>query len=390
MADVSQRVWRSGPRKVKRAAWGYTVQINGKQERRFDGSWTRDDAQKALAARLLAHETVKAPKPPMTFGEAVTRYLGVKESDGKRSLHDDRLQLERLKTAFGAATPLAQLTAARISEYKEQRARSLTRRGTRISPATLNRELAALRHLLRLAAEEWQVIERAPLIRLAKEPQGRLRFLTEDEIARLLAACADETRRRQSPHLAAIVTIALNTGMRKSEILGLVWERVDFARGVLLLEMTKSGRRREVPMNQAVYEVLSDLPGEKERGPVFRKAGGTAWGNVRTAFTNACTAAKIDGFRFHDLRHTFASHMMMRGATIGELKDLLGHADVKMTMRYAHLSPAHRRAAVARLEGLADAPKPSGFSTTSAQGDKIEPASFVSTREAGVAQRQSN
>ena len=102
-----------------------------------------------------------------------------------------------------------------------------------------------------------------------------------------------------------------------------------------------------------------------------RKAGGGAWGNVRTAFSNACVAAKIEGFRFHDLRHTFASHMMMRGATIGELKDLLGHADVKMTMRYAHLSPAHRRAAVARLEGLASAPKPAQFSTTSAQDAKI-------------------
>ena len=255
MADVIQRVWRSGPSKVKRAAWGYTVQVNGKQERRFNAAWTKDDAQNELAKRLLAHETAAkaaaAPAPPITFGEAVTRYVRLKELKGRRSVHDDELQLERLKIGLGPDTPLAALTAGRISEYKEQRAHQLTRRGSRISPATLNRELAVLRHLLRLAAEEWQVIDRPPLIRLAKEPQGRLRFLTEAEIARLLAACDDETRRRQSPHLAAVVTMAVNTGMRKGELLGLVWERVDFSRGVLLLERTKSGRRREIPMNQA-------------------------------------------------------------------------------------------------------------------------------------------
>ena len=194
------------------------------------------------------------------------------------------------------------------------------------------------------------MLDKAPTIRLLKEPEGRLRFLTEDEIARLLAACP----RSKNPHLPAMVTVALNTGMRLGEIIGLAWERIAFSRGVILLERTKSGRRREVPMNEAVDAALAALPGEKANGRVFRKASGTEWGSIRTAFGNAVEEAKLDDFRFHDLRHTFASHiMMMRGAGLGDLTDILGHADVKMTMRYAHLSPAHKRAAVARLDGLA-------------------------------------
>src|SRR5215469_45511 len=110
---------------------------------------------------------------------------------------------------------------------------------------------------------------------MAKEPEGRLRFLSEEEAVRLLEAC----RTSQNPFLHAIVTLALHTGMRRGEILGLTWERVDFARGVIRLEETKSGRRREVPMNQAVYDALSALRGLKREGLVFRKRdGGGKWG----------------------------------------------------------------------------------------------------------------
>src|SRR5256712_12714280 len=132
----------------------------------------------------------------------------------------------------------------------------MSKLGRPVTPSTVNRELAILRHMLRLA-EEWGYILKVPNIRLSKEPEGRLRFLSEDEIERLLVACQD--RRRKSPYLLPIVTIALHTGMRKGEILGLTWQHVDFARAVLLLEQTKSGRRREVPMNRAVYDALQPL-----------------------------------------------------------------------------------------------------------------------------------
>jgi len=165
--------------------------------------------------------------------------------------------------------------------------------------------------------------------------------------------------------------------MRQGEILGLAWERVDFARGVLRLEQTKSGRRREIPMNQAVYDALSALQGPKTEGPVFRKRdGGGKWGSIRTAFEGACREAKIDDFRFHDLRHTCAIWLVMKGRSLKEVQEILGHREFTMTLRYAHLSPDRLRDAVATLEA---------FSTKSAHGAKIEAACGVNP-DAPVAQ----
>ena len=205
---------------------------------------------------------------------------------------------------------MTEITAQRIAQYDRDRVTQTSRLGRLVTASTVNRELAILRHMLRLA-EEWGYIAKVPKIRLSKEPEGRLRFLSEDEIERLLVACED--RRRKSPYLLPIVTIALNTGMRKREILGLTWEHVDFARGVLLLEQTKNGRRREVPMNRAVYDAFQPLyataraalqtpaPGKKAAEPaglVFRKRRGDAsWGSIRTAFEGACREAKIPDFR---------------------------------------------------------------------------------------------
>ena len=180
--------------------------------------------------------------------------------------------------------------------------------------------------------------------------------------------------------------------MRKGEILGLIWEHVDFARGVLLLEQTKNGRRREVPMNRAVYDALQPLyaaaraalptnaPGTKSAEPaglVFRKRHGDgSWGSIRTAFEGACREAKIPDFRFHDLRHTCASWLVMKGRSLKEVQELLGHREFTMTLRYAHLSPDRLRDAVASLEG---------FSTKSAQSGRIDGERLVSPR-APVAQ----
>ena len=242
------------------------------------------------------------PPPPKTFAVVADEYLALKRAKGKRSIHDDELILKRLKVWFGETTPIVDITAQRIAQYERNRLSRMSARGTPLAAATLNRELALARHLLRLA-QEWGYLEKVPKIRLGKEPAGRLRFLTEDEIARLLAAAAGS----QNTYFLPIVTIALNTGMRKNEILKLTWDRVDFSLGVLQLSETKNGRRREVPMNRAVYDMLSDLPGVKEEGSVFRRRDGAAWGDVRTAFEHACKRAKITDFRFHDLRHTCAS-----------------------------------------------------------------------------------
>jgi hypothetical protein len=147
----------------------------------------------------------------------------------------------------------------------------------------------------------------------------------------------------EEPQLAGIVTVAMETGMRRGELLGLTLDRVDLSRGVLRLEVTKSGRRREVPVRQAVYDVLASMPGLRV---------GRVWcqRKVRTVFDNAAEAAGLDDFRFHDLHHHFASWFVMRGGGLQALKELLGHTDLKMTLRYSHLAPEHLRGEVLKTE----------------------------------------
>ncbi len=178
-----------------------------------------------------------------------------------------------------------------------------------------------------------------PRVRLEKEPEGRIRWLERDEEARLLGAC----RSSRTKHLASVVTLALESGLRKAELLGMTWDRVDLSRGMIRLELTKSGKRREVPMRQAVYDILAGLP-EPREGRVWRS------GNIRTAFENAVEEAKLDDFHFHDCRHHFASWFVMRGGSLQALKEILGHADLKMTLRYAHLAPDHLRGEMVKTE----------------------------------------
>jgi integrase len=211
-------------------------------------------------------------------------------------------------------------------------------------------------------------IESVPRIRLENEPQGRLRWLTQEEITRLLAA----TAKPRNKELRAAVIIALNTGLRRGELLGLTWERVDLSRGVIRLELTKSSRRREVPMNDASYNALLTL-GAKAGGRVFKTR------YIKTAYNNAVEEAELEDVNFHTLRHTFASWAIMRGVSVKELQDLLGHASLTMTMRYAHLASERLRTAVSRPEGLT-----SQSTSDSAQASAQEPVETV-----GVLQKSS-
>jgi integrase len=344
MAKVQKRTWLSrgaSGRKVRKVSWGYTLQVNGKQERKFAADWTEEDARTELAKRILAKDTTKAR--PTTLAQAVDRYLQAKAR--KRSIAEDRRMLKHLVTRFGAQTQLSALTSEVISQYRDERlSQPSTRRGNDtglLSPCTVQRELSLLSHLLRLAHDEWNALAVLPRIRRLEEPQGRLRWLRPDEEGRILAEC----RRSRNPELYAIAVLALETGMRQGEILGLTWDRIDFSRGVIQLEITKSDRRREIPMRQIVNDVLAALPGSRE-GKVWRQG-------ARHAFEAAVVRAKIENFRFHDCRHHFASWFIMRGGSLAALKDLLGHHNFQMTLRYAHLAPGHLRAEMLKTESAA-------------------------------------
>jgi integrase len=155
-------------------------------------------------------------------------------------------------------------------------------------------------------SKRWGYLDTVPEIVLPRRSAGRLRF-EGPELARLLDVC----RASRNPYLATIVLLAVHTGMRKGEILGLEWARVDLSSARLTLLQTKNGKPRGVPINRSVYEALITLaPDAAQRtGLLFRRGNGAAWGQIRRAFESAVTTAGLTGFRFHDLRHTAASHL---------------------------------------------------------------------------------
>lgn len=221
VGKVIRRAWsRRGPtgRKVKVVSYGFTVQIDGKQTKRFNAEWTEDTARDELAKYVLDREKPKAK--PTTFAEAAKRYEDAKAR--KRSLREDKKTLKRLLAYFGGDTKLDRITADVIGRYRDERfaAGSKNRKDKDgkplpLSPAAVNRELALLRHLLRLAHEEWNALAVVPKIRLEKEKQGRLRWLTPEEANTLLAKC-----RERKKDLADLVEFCVFTGLRQSEALG--------------------------------------------------------------------------------------------------------------------------------------------------------------------------
>ena len=358
MAKIIRREWTSkGPlgKRVRHTAFGYTLAVNGKRERKVSSAWTtEEDALKALSERQQQIRGGQTDRPAeVTLGHAVERYLKFKGDHGKRSLQNDRHIFEKqLLPHFGVGLPLRQLSAEKIAAYEE-------RRITEVSAWTVRNELTVLRHLLRLAQRKWNYLDRVPEIELPPAPRGRTRYLTEGEIARLLAACAQS----KNTHLPSIVTLAINTGMRKNEIMRLAWERIELDKDLgfnarITLYDTKNGEPRGVPLNTAAGAALTALePNPAKRiGSVFKRKNGEDWGQIRTAFEMAVERAGLPDFRFHDLRHTAASHLAMRGRPLKEIQEVLGHKSFSMTLRYAHLSPMHLRTAVESLAGLTPAP----------------------------------
>jgi integrase len=335
-------------RTVKVRAFGYTVMVNGTRERKFSAAWlTRDDALAALGARRKAIASGKVERAPeRTLGQLAAEYLAYKKA--KPSLREDtRYLTAQFLPAFGADLPVRRLTGPMIAQWERRRA-------AQVSPYTINNELAVLKHMLRLA-KKWGYLDTVPDIEMPKEPKGRDRYLSEDEIVRLLTACD----RSGSPRLGALVRVAINTGMRRGELVGLEWERVNLSTSTITLYDTKSGDPRSVPINRAVYDALVALePDAGHRsGWVFRTRRGVQWRHVKTSFVTALRRAGIVGVRFHDLRHTAASHMVMRGRSLKEVQEVLGHKNFTMTLRYSHLSAAHKLAAVEALDGLTPAPE---------------------------------
>lgn len=219
------------------------------------------------------------------------------------------------------------------------------------SSSTVNRYLAAFSKVLSVAVKEWDWLEENPILKISKpkESRGRDRFLNQEEIHRLLEACKEST----TPHLHAIVALAIFTGMRYGEIVKLHWKDINFDLGFITLQQTKNGDKRIIPITNETARILQSCPsyGSATQEQVFKSHKRTLSVlplSIRKSFARALQISKIESFRFHDLRHTAASHLAMNGATQGELMAILGHKSPQMTRRYAHYSQQHLADLLAR------------------------------------------
>ena len=244
--------------------------------------------------------------------------------------------------------PISKITVELVEQYRVRRLNEYVQGTTKLTtPATVNREVALIKAILSRAVQ-WGWLDKNPIQGMAmlKEPPGRVRYLTEDEERRLMEAM------KSRPLLRRVVVFAMNTGMRQGEILHLKWSDVDLEAGFVHIPDSKSGRRRDVPLNQTALSVLKELEPGPPQALVFATSTGRPYTNLRRDFKKALERAGIQDFRFHDLRHTFASRLAMAGISPLVLKELLGHSSIAMTSRYSHLASSHARHAVNVLDPL--------------------------------------
>ena len=227
------------------------------------------------------------------------------------------------------------------------------------SPATVNRGFALLRHLFNEAVGR-RYLKDTPCrgVQQLRVNNQRVRFLTAAELPRLLAA-ADELaagnvdgekgRKKQgSLWLRPMITVAVNTGLRFGELTNLRWSDVDKKNRILTLRETKDGTTARVPFNDEVWLTLETLPRVANNPYVFPGRRGRR-NNIKRAWADALSRAGIADFHFHDLRHTFASHLVMAGVDLNTVRELMRHKTLDTTLRYAHLAPEHRQAALAKI-----------------------------------------
>lgn len=315
---------------------------------------SRKLAEKILAKRKteIAEDRFleKEERPEMMLAELCDWYW---EHHGQfLKWHGVRGALERFKRFFGVRA-LAAITPELICEYVQFR-----RSADKVKSRTINRDLQLLKAMFNriIDCRRWQKVLDNPVcyVKQAKENNLRVRFLDEGETRRLLHGCGK--------HLRPIVITALRTGMRRGEILNLRWRDVDFNRRLIFVSKSKNGESRHVPISGDLFEVLAGLPSRSKGGYVFpsflprRRRGSEPPGadgpfvDVKNSFRSALKRAGIEDFRFHDLRHTFASHLVMQGANLNTVRELLGHKSLHMTLRYAHLSPGHNQAAIQLID----------------------------------------
>lgn len=320
------------------------ITLNYRRIRRYAGR-TKEAAKEYLAKLRLAAmdgklEELINPKPSTdTFGEYVRTLLDSAEWKAKRSASRNELSFKNLNKAFKDVR-LEDINAGLVRKYITDR------RSKGLAPATINREISLLKSVL-YAAEYDGLIASNPIrgrrVKKLEESNSREKSilslnLTDDDLRRLIDCAA--------PHLKPILTLALVTGMRKSEILKMKWKHINFTLGTIRVpvENSKTKRERFIPIDSNLIVMLDSI--ERKGDYVFLNSKtGKNITEIKKAFKTALKAVGIKGLRFHDLRH-LAAYRLVKVTDIVTASKILGHADVKMTLRYCHPSEKDKREAI--------------------------------------------
>ena len=317
--------------------WYIDYYADGRRIREAVGE-KKSEARAALEARKGEIRTGKfhlKNEKRILFEKFADEYIKYAKAN-KRSWERDNVILKHLKPFFKGIS-LSKINPKYIEDYKRERLE-------KVKPATIDRELALLKFMFSLAIK-WKCTNENPVkeVKFFNLRRKMERILDHKEAKQLLDAANER--------LKSILIVALSTGMRRGEIFDLRWNDVDFDKHFIFIKETKSGVPRKVPMNSLVANTIKSIKRESDFVFCNPKTKDSIKA-VQTAFKNARERAGIRDFRFHDLRHTAASWMVAAGIDLVTVKEILGHADIKTTMRYAHPTPENKRRAVNALAAI--------------------------------------
>jgi integrase len=319
--------------------WYADYYADGKRVQESTGTANRREAEKFIALRISeVHRGVFIKPVHTTLPELGEQYIEYAKMHKRSWLRDEQM-LAKLRAFFGPAR-LREITALRVEEYQRERVKA-------VSPATSNREMALLKHMFNMA-ERWGLNHGTNPVRFVKFlPEDNLRFqtLSEDEERRLLEA--------SPPYLREMILFAINTGLRTNDVFNLKWEDIDLEQRSIKLITGKNRKVLAIPMNDTAFGIVQH---RQKHGPYvfYNPMTGDRFWDVKAALSAAVKRAGIDHVTWHVFRHTFASRLTRNGVDIVTVKELLGHSNISVTMRYAHSNQETKRNAVQRITSSSD------------------------------------
>ncbi|CDH23158.1 tyrosine-type recombinase/integrase [Xenorhabdus bovienii] len=354
--------------------WYASYSFNGKRVKESLGTKDKKQAQELHDKRKaeLWRVSVLGETPKVTFEVACTRWL--EEKANKKSLDDDKTKiifwLDHFEGVYlsdidesSIYNAVSKLTNQKQAENWEKHVSGKKRRQVKkkispVSVATKAAYLAFIKSLLRSAERDWKYLDKAPNIKVPKPKNNRIRWLEPHEAKRLIDECSEP--------LKSVVTFTLATGLRRSNIVNLEWSQIDMQKKFARIhpDQTKSGKALGVALNDTACRVLKQQIGNHHNyvfvhSKAKNRSDGTMTPTVRkmrvdsnTSFRTALKRAGIENFRFHDLRHTWASWLIQNGTPLSVLQEMGGWESIEMVRRYAHLAPSHLTEHAQKIDAL--------------------------------------